>query len=236
MKQTWGGLFLLRRANAPRFEGEEESLMRELGDALGDAVRATLRASNAASDARSERAILLLSENQEIVHASPGSAVWLEELGDARKDAGPLPHTVRSTVNGARRGAERGAQVSAYVRVRGRSGRWLVVHASLLGDGQVVVTVDEGRPIPLATPLREAYDLSPLQSDVLRDVLLGVEDTELAERLGVTVTSLQTELRGTLQKVGVGRREELAKKLFFEHYYERVQARAPLGADGWFAG
>jgi DNA-binding CsgD family transcriptional regulator len=233
MKQTWGGLFLLRRHNAPNFEPEEESFLRELGDALGDGIRATLRAANAATDARTGRAILLLGEKHEILAASPSASVWLEELADG--PLGSLPHTVRSTVNGARRGAERGTQVSAYVRVRGKSGNWLTVHASLLGDGKVVVTIEEGRPIALAVPLREAYGLTPLQGDVLRDILLGIDDVQIAERTNLPAANVHGELQEILKKVGVQRRFEFAKKLFFDHYAERLRAGTPLGADGWFA-
>jgi DNA-binding CsgD family transcriptional regulator len=236
MKQTWGGLFLLRRSSGPAFEPEEESFMRELSEALGEAVRATLRASNAATDARTGRALLLLGENQAILAASSASSVWLEELSDGKKDPGGLPHTVLTTVAGARRGAERGAQVSAYVRVRGKSGGWLTVHASLLGDGKVVVTIEEGRPIGLAAEVQEAYGLSPLQGDLLRDALLGTDDAHIAERLGITETTVVAELAALVERLGVPRREELARKVFFEHYATRAQASAPLGAVGWFAG
>ena len=233
MKQTWGGLFLLRRTNAANFEPEEESFMRELGDALGDGIRATLRAANAASDPRTGRAILLLGQSHEVVASSASAPVWLEELADG--PAGSLPHTVRSTVNGARRGAERGAQVSAYVRVRGKTGNWLTVHASLLGDGNVVVTIGEGRAIALAPPLREAYGLTALQGDVLRDVLLGIDDVQIAERTNLPAANVHGELQEILKKLGVQRRFECAKKLFFDHYAERMRAGASLGADGWFA-
>jgi len=236
MKQTWGGLFLLRRGSGPPFEPEEESFLRELSEALGEAVRATLRASNAASDPRTGRALLLLGENSEILEQSPAAPVWLEELSDGKKDPGGLPHTVRTTVNGARRGAERGAQVSAYVRVRGKSGGWLTVHASLLGDGKVVVTVEEGRPIGLAAEVQEAYGLSPLEGELLRDALLGTDDVHIAERLSITEATVVAELANIVQKLGAPRREELARKVFFEHYAVRAQTSAPLGADGWFVG
>ena len=236
MKQTWGGVFLLRRAGGPGFEAEDESFMRELGEALGEAVRATLRASNAGADQRTGRAILLLGENHEILEASPSASVWLDELAEGQRDAGGLPHTVRSTVNGARRGAERGTQISAYVRVRGKSGGWLNVHASLLGDGKVVVTVEEGRPIALATPVLEAHGLSPLQGELLRDVLLGFDDVRIAERLSVTEKTVQTDLGLVLGKLGVEKRDELPRKVFFEHYARPVKAGAALGPDGWFLG
>jgi GAF domain-containing protein len=235
MKQTWGGLFLLRRADGPAFEPEEESFMRELSEALGEAVRATLRASNAASDSRAGRALLLLGENLEILEASRASAPLLEELSEGKPDPGGLPHTVRTTANGARRGAERGAQVSAYVRVRSKSGGWLTVHASLLGDGKVVVTVEEGRPIGLPAEVQEAYDLSPLQGELLRDALLGTDDAHIAERVGITEAAVAAELATVVEKLGVSQRDELARKVFFEHYAARTRAQAPLGADGWFA-
>jgi DNA-binding CsgD family transcriptional regulator/GAF domain-containing protein len=236
MKHTWGGVMLLRGATAPNFVTEEESFMREVADALGDAIRVTLRATNAATDARTGRAILLLGQNQEIVAASAAAPVWLEELAaEGPKDASGLPHTVRSTVNGARRGAERGGQVSAHVRVRGSSGQWLTVHATVLGDGNALVTIEEGRPIAIAQPVLAAYDLTPLEGEVLRDVLHSAEEAQIAERLGIATPLVQATIASALGKVGVATRDELPKKLFFERYYELVERDEPLGPDGFFA-
>jgi hypothetical protein len=236
LKHTWGALSLLRGSTAPNFVPEDESVLRELADALGDAIRTTLRAASAATDARMGRAILLLGPGQEILAASPSSPVWLEELAaDGPKDASGLPHTVRSTVNGARRGAERGGQVSAHVRVRGRSGQWLTVHAGVLGDGQVVVTIEEGRPIAIAPAILAAYELTPLQGEVLRDVLHGSDDVQIAERLGILPAAVQDDIVTIFKRIGVTSRLELPKQLFFEHYYERATRGEALGPDGWFA-
>jgi len=234
MKQTWGGLFLLRRTGGPRFEPEDESFMRELADALGDAVRVTLRAANAATDRHEARAILLLDENQRIVARSPASVAVFEELGEPLKGDDAVPHTVRSTVNGARRGAERGTQVSAYVRVKGKTGRWFIVHATVLGDAQALVTLEEGRPISLAVPIRNAYDLTMQEGDLLRDVLLGLDDAQIAERLGLTEAAASSGIATALAKLDLVRRSELAQKLFTAHYRELALASAPLDADGWF--
>jgi DNA-binding CsgD family transcriptional regulator len=236
MKHTWGGLSLLRGSTAANFVPEEESFLRELADALGDAIRTTLRAANAATDARTGRAILLLGPGQEILASSPSSPVWLEELaGDGPKDASGLPHTVRSTVNGARRGAERGGQVSAHVRVRGSSGQWLNVHAAVLGDGQAVVTIEEGRPIAVAPSILAPYELTPLEGEILRDVLHGADDSQIAERLGIASSAVQSDIVALLRRIGVSNRQELPQRLFFEHYFERAERGDALGPDGFFA-
>jgi DNA-binding CsgD family transcriptional regulator len=234
-KNTWGALFLLRRSPTPDFDGEEEAFVRELADAFGDAIRATLRAAHAGSDLRTGRVILLLDEKQQILAASPDAAEWLAELvGEGPRDP-VLPHTVRSTVNGARRGAERGGQSSAHVRVRGSSGRWLTVHAALLGDGKAVVTIDDGRPIAIAPSLLAAHGLSEVEGELLRDLLHGYEDAHIAARLGVSLDTAQNDGRAILEKLGVSSRLELLRKLFFEHYFARLEASDPIGRDGWFA-
>jgi DNA-binding CsgD family transcriptional regulator len=233
-KNTWGALFLLRRAPTPDFDGEEEAFVRELADAFGDAIRATLRAAHAGSDLRTGRVILLLDEKQQIMAASPDASEWLAELaGDGPQDP-VLPHTVRSTVNGARRGAERGGQSSAHVRVRGSSGRWLTVHAALLGDGNAVVTIDDGRPLAIAPALLAALGLSAAEGELLRDLLHGYEPAHIAVRLGVSLDSAESDIAAILAKLGVENRVELPKQLFFEHYYERLEARAAIGRDGSF--
>lgn len=235
-KHTWGALCLFRRARQPDFVAADEALVRELADAFGDGIRATLRANGLASDTRSNRAILVVGPDHSIVSASPAASVWLAELAaDGAKDTDWLPHTVRSTVNGARRGAERGGQTTAHVRVRGASGQWLTVHATVLGDGNAVVTIDEGRAIALAQPILEAYDLTPSQGDVLRDLLHGLEDAYIVERAGTSLEAVRADIEATIHKLCVTSRAELPKKLFFDHYFERAEAGARLGADGYFA-
>jgi DNA-binding CsgD family transcriptional regulator len=235
MKHTWGALVLLRRQGSPDFSGDEQAFMREVADSLGEGVRASLRAAGAAAYAAPERAILLFDSKLEIVARSASAEHWLSEVGgDQPRDASGVAHTIRSTVNGARRGAERGTQVSAHVRVRARSGQWLLVHAAALGDGQTVVTIDDGRPLAIAPALLEAYGLSASEGEVLRDVLHGSDDAQIAERLGVPLDAVQTDAANVLQRVGVTSRDELAKKIFFEHYYERQLTGAPLDANGFF--
>ena len=233
-KHTWGALFLLRRAQSGDFGSEDEAFMRELADSLGDGIRATLRAAHAGSISSAGRVILLLDEEQRILAASPDVSTWLAELpGDGPQDP-VLPHTVRSTVNGARRGVERGGQSSAHVRVRGRSGRWLTVHAAILGDGKAVVTIDDGRPIAIAPAILEAYGLTELEGGVLRDLLHGFEDAHIAARLGTSVDQVERDTATVLGKTHVPSRLELPKQLFFEHYFARLEANAPLGRDGCF--
>jgi DNA-binding CsgD family transcriptional regulator/GAF domain-containing protein len=235
-KHTWGALALLRRASSGDFGSADEGFVRELADAFADAIRATLRAAHAGSDLQTGRVILLLDEKQQILAATPDASEWLAELvGDGPRDP-VLPHTVRTTVNGARRGAERGGQTSAHVRVRGTSGRWLTVHAAVLGDGKSVVTIDDGRPIAIAPPVLEPYALTPEEAAVLRDLLHGYEDADIAARLGLSLDTVDRAVAAVLDKVGVASRLELPRKLFFEHYFARLEAHVALGRDGWFAG
>lgn len=236
MKHTWGALFWLRRAGTPDFSPEEEAFVRELADALGESIRVTLAAASAAADTSPSRATLLLGPDTRLLAASPASDAWLEELAsDGPRDPTGISHHVRSIVNGARRGAERGGQTTAHVRVRGRSGRWLTVHAAVLGDGNVVVTLEDGRPIGIAAPVLAAYELSSREGTLLRDLLHGAGDEQMAERVGDTTGSLQAEVSNLLEKVGVESRAALSKKLFADHYLERSRTPTPIGPDGWFA-
>jgi DNA-binding NarL/FixJ family response regulator len=105
----------------------------------------------------------------------------------------------------------------------------------VLGDGQVVVTLEEGRPIAIAPAILAAYELTPLQGEVLRDVLHGSDDAQIAERLGILPAAVQDDIVAIFKRIGVASRLELPKKLFFEHYFERATRGAALGPDGWFA-
>jgi hypothetical protein len=75
----------------------------------------------------------------------------------------------------------------ARLRLRDRSGRWLVLHASVLasaaGDGNVAIVVEPAKSGDLAPIIIEAYGLTPRERDVVRAIARGSSTPDIAAEL-----------------------------------------------------
>jgi DNA-binding CsgD family transcriptional regulator len=110
----------------------------------------------------------------------------------------------------------------ARLRLRDRSGRWLVLHASVLenasGDGNVAIVVEPAKSGDLAPIIVEAYRLTPRERDVVRAIAQGRSTPEIATELFLSAHTVRDYIKAVFDKVGVSSRGELVAKLFAEHY------------------
>ncbi|MBI3971541.1 MAG: helix-turn-helix transcriptional regulator [Chloroflexi bacterium] len=162
----------------------------------------------------------------------------------------PLPHAVyavaahaRSLAQGA--GAhpvngQRAPARTARLRVRTRSGAWLVLHGSQLTGpgaqaGQTAVIIERAQPADIAPLIVQAYDLSEREQQVAQLVMAGESTDAIARTLHITPHTVQDHLKAIFAKTGVRSRRELVGQVFFQHYLPRLQAGASPGVNGWFA-
>jgi DNA-binding CsgD family transcriptional regulator len=110
----------------------------------------------------------------------------------------------------------------ARLRLRDRSGRWLVLHASVLdsasGDGNVAIVVEPAKSGDLAPIIIEAYGLTPRERDVVRAIARGSSTPEIAAELFLSAHTVRDYIKAVFEKIGVSSRGELVAKLFAEHY------------------
>ena len=110
----------------------------------------------------------------------------------------------------------------ARLRLRDRSGRWLVLHASVLdsasGEGNVAIVVEPAKSGDLAPIIIEAYGLTPRERDVVRGIAQGSSTPEIAAALFLSAHTVRDYIKSVFDKVGVSSRGELVAKLFAEHY------------------
>ncbi len=95
------------------------------------------------------------------------------------------------------------------------------------------VTLNEVlRPSPPAQSSPEgALDrLSPRETRVLRDLTLGFTNKEVAERLAVSVKSVETYRARLSQKLGLSRRSDLVRYAIAHNLMDIAEPKAPLGA------
>jgi DNA-binding CsgD family transcriptional regulator len=242
----WASLVMLRGAGRPEFDTQEEELVASIGPYLAQAVRRSLLAtvvSEPLPDADEAPGLVLLDARAEPEAINPAAQRWLAELEVPASTPGVagLPGSVYAVAAAARRAAakERGPLPEpARLRVRGRSGRWLVLHGSVLGsdrEARTAVIIEVAHPAEIAPLIVAAYALTDRERQVAQLVLRGHSTEQIAKGLWLSPYTVQDHLKSIFDKVGVRSRRALVARIFFEQYQPRERAGAPLAADGWYA-
>jgi DNA-binding NarL/FixJ family response regulator len=138
-----------------------------------------------------------------------------------RGDPHALPLTVRSVVAGLK-AIERGlADSMPKVRLRTRSGQWLVLYASRLRSSvqvQITVIFERAQPAEMAPLVMQVYQLTKREAEITQCVLRGWSTTEIAARLHISPNTVQDHLKAIFEKADVGSRGELAARIFAQQY------------------
>jgi DNA-binding NarL/FixJ family response regulator len=86
-------------------------------------------------------------------------------------------------------------------------------------------------PQPMQSRPETSLDrLSPRETRVLRDLTLGFTNKEVAERLAVSVKSIETYRARLSQKLGLSRRSDLVRYAIANNLIDIADHKAPLGA------
>lgn len=147
----------------------------------------------------------------------------------ARVEADRVPAAVRSVVTASRRGRQATASLGTD------DGSWLSLHAMPSkgtgtghGDDEVVVVVEPTRPPALAGVIVDAYGLTERERDVLGELLRAEPVKRMARNLGLSEHTIRDHLKRIYRKVGGQSRQQVAHRIFREHYLPRaLQHRRP---------
>ena len=227
--QLWGALGLYREPDQSLFDAEEMAFVQAVSPALADGVRRALLVGEASDPETADApGMVVLDENWRPESLSPGVERWLTDLPDGAWHAGRLPSSVLAVAGRAARGV-RGPTDPAEVavaRVLTRSGTWVVLHGVPLaqtGPLRVAVIVEPAHPARIAPLLMSAYGLTAREQELTRLVLQGFSTAEIAERLVISVHTVQQHLKSVFDKTGVRSRRELVTKIFLAHYEPRLR-------------
>jgi DNA-binding CsgD family transcriptional regulator len=237
----WGGVALYRREPVAYTPADVTSLASVAG-LVADGVRRAILTAAVGDDEAAPDApgLVLLTAGNRVDAVSPAAERWMGDLFvETEADtAGELVSVVHAVASHARRAGGGDVEAGpAIARARTRSGRWLVLHGSLLDgdpDGRVAVIIEPARPPQIAPLVAMAYGLTTRERDVTRLVIQGHSTAEIAEALFLSPHTVQDHLKAVFDKVGVRSRREMVSQVFAEHYAPRMQAGAAVGADGWF--
>lgn len=224
---TWGGITLLRERGRANFAPAESQLLAAVAPQIAEGLRRALlqdAVSTEDTDQDGATGIVLLEDDNTIASANAAAREWLEELqGAPARDS--VPDVVAAVAGRARSIAAGQALADARARARTRSGRWLLIHASTLGDEpgpRSVVILEPARPIELAPLIADAYGLTDRERMITQLVAQGADTNAIGERLHLSPWTVQDHLKSIFEKTGVGTRGELVARLFFEHYVPRL--------------
>jgi len=205
----WGAAGLVRAGKD--FTDREVEFFTAVAPALAAATRLAVRAEISGRTQAIRPAIVVLDSHGHLRSATPEAERWRERLDEIA----PYRFTVVMRImSGGARGAASGG---FRARIRDARGQWVLLQASpLVGgddDGEVAVSIEPVAGEQLVGMLLAAYDLSPREKDVCRQVIAGYPTADIASHLFVTANTVQDHLKSVFAKTGVRSRGELVARL-----------------------
>ena len=226
---TWGGLTLLRHTERPHFTAAEVRFVASLSSILADGLRRSVVASTGGDDDLSGPGLLVLAPDGSVELENRSAGHWLDALMVDGSVVGDLPVVVVAVARRALRsaadeppgGTDAEPPTLARARVATRTGRWLVVRGSALGEGRVAVQLEPARAPDLAPLIVEAYGFTDRERTITELVAQGLPTNDIAERLHLSAYTVQDHLKSIFEKSDTGSRGELVARLFVDHFAPR---------------
>jgi DNA-binding CsgD family transcriptional regulator len=238
----WGTLCLHRGHPQSGYTPAEAAYLAELAPHIAEGLRKALLLCNAPSGKTPDGpGVLILSEDLSTLAMTAAAEYWLLELTEVEAgDRHALPGPVRSVIAGLE-AVERGLVATnrtPKIRLRTRSGHWLVLSAARLrssgSQAQISVIFEIARPAEIAPLIMQAYQLTKREGQIAQCAVRGWSTTAIAANLHISPNTVQDHLKSIFAKVDVSSRGELAARIFTQQYLPQLPAGAPLDASGLF--
>jgi DNA-binding CsgD family transcriptional regulator len=227
------GFVLYRRQGAPHFTARDVNVLASLAGECAEAQRVRLEQDLSADGGDSDRGLLVLDDDDGIEMADGAAAAWLDEL---RATGRRLPLVVTAVAERAREieSGRTDAAATVTVRARARSGRWVLVRGSALGNGgstrRIAVTLEPARAPELIEVIADAYGLTARERRVTQLVGRGLPTAAIAAQLYLSTYTVQDHLKAIFEKLDVSSRGELVAQLFVDHSLGRGRTAAEHSA------
>ncbi|MGW4355146.1 response regulator transcription factor [Nocardia sp. NPDC004582] len=227
-ESCWGVLCLHREPAAEGFRADEVGFVHTMTAHLAEGLRAAVllaEVEETGADGHPAPGLLLLDDTGAVLARTPEASVLLAEAADQPARA-ELPQAIVAVAMRLR-SLEREPNSTAVprVRLRTRSGRWLVAHASRLHtdpgadpEGPIAVILEPARAPEIAPLKLAAYPLTPREHQIAALVLAGNSTRRIADTLVVSPLTVQQHLKSIFEKSGVRSRRDLVANLLAAHY------------------
>ena len=207
--QLWGGLALWREKGRPDFATREVAFVGRVAPHIAVGLRAATLQQDLHDDQVSDdtAGVLILDGRGTVVQHNAAAERRLEELGNlgARwREGEGLPAPVW-TVLGALKSSlrpetDRELNAGTYLRVRGRSGRWLTLQASRtepspIRPSESMVIIAAAGPKEVLRLSTMGHGLSPREQEVVDLVVRGASTKQISQALYISENTVKDHLR-----------------------------------------
>lgn len=227
---TWGVVALFREQKQKKFTDQDTRVLGDLSSAIAEGLRQlATRRTDTTVDSDAVGTLLYNTEGQ-MLSLDESASRWLAELaGPGWAHATPELSMISAAVTRAPMVASGREGSPAVSRMRARSGRWIVVHASSLhgpdgSAGPIAVTIGPAKSSQIAPIIIEAYGLTLREQDITQALARGLSNVEIAAAHHLSPHTVRDHLKAVFAKVGVSTRGELVAKLFADHYQPTIHA------------
>ncbi len=239
----WAAAGFLRNEGEPWFTEDDVRLLAELTRAIATGARRTL-VINQVEDlvpAVDGPGVVVFDPAGRPEFLSPAAERWIDELIEEPRPAAPgeskIVHAVAARARAGAADADP-LQLAARSRVRTRSGSWLLLYGSLLSGGhpgRTAVVIQPSSASDVAPVVALAYGLSARECAVTSLCIEGRPTKDIAERLHLSIYTVQDHLKSIFDKTGVRSRGELVGQVFLQHYLPRWEdlSQPPAGWHGY---
>jgi DNA-binding CsgD family transcriptional regulator len=239
----WAAAGFLRNEGEPWFTEDEVRLLAELTRAIATGARRTLVINHVEDlvPAVDGPGVVVFDPAGRPEFLSPAAERWIDELIEEPRPAAPgeskIVHAVAARARGGAADADP-LQLAARSRVRTRSGSWLLLYGSLLSGGhpgRTAVVIQPASASDVAPVVALAYGLSARECAVTSLCIEGRPTKNIAERLHLSIYTVQDHLKSIFDKTGVRSRGELVGQVFLQHYLPRWEdlSQPPAGWHGY---
>jgi DNA-binding CsgD family transcriptional regulator len=221
----WGATAICRNRDEPDFSDEEAAFLAGISSTLAEGFRRALLINSVVTERDADGpGLVLLDDENNITSITPAAEEWLDELVNlGNPSEGRHPVALAAVADRARAiaGGDEPSAAVARARAHTRRGSWLVLHGTSLSgaaEGQTAVIIEPARPAEIAPLIVQAYGLSGRERDVTQLVLQGLSTKEIADRLFISVHTVQDHLKTIFDKVDVHSRRELVSRVASDHF------------------
>src|SRR5260370_24493065 len=235
MRDTcWGYVCLHREAARATFSPDEARCVQRLAPHLAEGLRTgLLRQACDHQDAADGPGLVILGADGAVAGMNAAAGRWLEDLG-GRADGSDLPIEISALATRLRH-LDASAPAMPRLRVRARTGRWAILHASWMnshGDKAITVILEEAAPAEVAPVIMSAYGLTDREKTICGLVCQGLPTRLIADRLHLTTDTVQDHLKSAFDPTAVHRPRELVATIFQPDYLPRAIAGGPRSPSG----
>ncbi|CRK56655.1 transcriptional regulator, LuxR family [Alloactinosynnema sp. L-07] len=230
----WGAAAFLRAADEPCFTETEVRTLARLAPSIGAGIRRALLAQpmapNAGAPVDHGPGVVVFDEHGAPESISGAAERWIGELIEDPPPSTPSESKTVQAVAARARAIAPGTdplELAARVRVRTRSGVWLLLYGTRLnGDsgGRTAVIIHPATPQDVAPVIALSYGLTERECHVAMHCVQGRVTKEIARALSLSPYTVQDHLKSIFDKTGVRSRGELVGQIFLDHYATRWEA------------